>query len=246
MIPDFGNVAAEYKTFRPTYPAALFAYLASIAPSCNCAWDCATGNGQAACALKSYFREVVATDISERQIAQSTGFDGIEYIVASAEKTPLASSSIDLITVAQALHWFDLPRFFAEVKRVAKPGGILACWCYSLLSVDSRIDVPICKLSSEVLKGYWSSERTLVDEHYATISFPFEELAPPQFEMTQRWNLDQLLGYLGTWSAVAAYEKAIGTNPISLIADELHSAWGDRYTTKSANWTLHLRVFEVT
>jgi SAM-dependent methyltransferase len=199
----FSGHADRYGAFRPTYPVALFEYLASLAPARDLAWDCATGNGQAALALSPFFGRVVATDASPQQVAQARPHDRIDYLVAPAERTPLPESSIDLITVAQALHWFALPAFYSEVLRVARPGGILAAWCYELNEITPEVDQVIGRLYSDILGGDWPPERRLVEEGYRTIPFPFDEVAPPQFSMGARWDLPRLLGYLGTWSAVA-------------------------------------------
>ena len=241
----FSGHAADYKTFRPAYPPALFEYLASLAPGHERAWDCATGNGQAALALAPYFRHVVATDASREQIAQAKQAPGVEYVVAPAEQSNIASGTVDLVVVAQALHWFDIPRFFAEVNRVAKPGGVVACWCYGLMTVRPDIDTLTLRLYDDILGPYWPPERRLVEERYRTISFPFIELSPPAFQMEQRWDLEQMVGYLGTWSSSRNYQRANGVDPLTLIGDELLTAWGDPADAKHVVWPLHLRVGKV-
>ena len=238
----FGEIAAAYKTFRPTYPAALFEYLATIAPGHERAWDCATGNGQAARSLKPFFRQVIASDASEKQIREAERTEGIEYVVATAERTTIDPGSVDLVTVAQALHWFDLPKFYAEVSRVAKPRGVLACWCYALMNTNADIDPLIWTLYHDILDDYWPSERRLIEKRYSTIDFPFDELQPPALQMTQPWNLGQMLGYLRTWSAAAAYKKKTGNDPVALIEDQLHARWGDPEKMQTVVWPLHLRV----
>jgi SAM-dependent methyltransferase len=241
----FSGHAADYAKFRPTYPPELFEYLASIAPGRELEWDCATGNGQAARALRPYFQKVIATDASREQIAQAPPADGIEFRVAPAEQTGLPSAAVDLVTVAQAVHWFDLPRFYAEVRRVLRPRGVLACWCYTLLSIAPEIDAVVWRLYEDILGTYWPPERKLTDERYLTIPFPFEELAPPAFEMRHRWDLAQLGGYLNTWSSVKKYQAEHGESPLELVWDEIVALWGDERKAKPVVWPIHLRVGRV-
>lgn len=241
----FSGHAASYKTFRPTYPLELFDYLATLAPSRRQAWDCACGNGQAAVTLRASFDHVIATDASQTQIAEAEAAPGIEYLVAPAEQTPIASGSIDLVTVAQALHWFDRPAFYAEVRRVARPEAALAVWCYELLTASPAIDAAIYRLYESILGSYWPPERKLVESGYATIDFPFAEIACPTFVMQKHWKLEQLVGYLCTWSSVKRYEQQLGSNPLSLVWDELLAAWGDPAEVRLMSWPLHLRVGRV-
>ena len=241
----FSGHAAEYKAFRPAYPATLFEYLASLAADHERAWDCATGNGQAAVALAAFFREVIATDASRQQIAEAQQASGVKYVVAPAEHSTLAAGSVDLVVVAQALHWFDTAGFFDEVKRVAMPGAVVACWCYGLMTVSPQIDALTLRLYDAILGLYWPGERRLVEESYRTIDFPFAELSPPAFQMEQRWNLEQMVGYLGTWSSSRKYQEARGEDPVARIGDELLMAWGDPRDVKKVRWPLHLRLGKV-
>jgi SAM-dependent methyltransferase len=247
MQPEscFGDIAAAYRIFRPTYPPELFEYLASAAPARDAAWDCATGSGQAAVALAAYFRRVVATDASEKQIRAAHAEPSVEYLVAPAERSPLADASIDLVTVAQALHWFDRPAFYAEVRRVLRPGGVLACWCYALMTITPRVDALVQHLYGPILGEFWPPERRLIEQRYATIEFPFDELKPPAFAMTQCWTLTQTLGYLDTWSAVAEYKKRHDTNPLDQIAPQLTEAWGDAESAREVVWPLYVRAGRV-
>jgi SAM-dependent methyltransferase len=241
----FSAHASQYRTFRPGYPRVLFEYLSSIAAGHDRAWDCATGSGQAARSLKPFFRHVTATDASPEQIAAAEPTEGIEYAVAPAEQTQIPDRSIDLVAVAQALHWFDLVRFFAEVERVGKPGCIVACWSYGLLQINRDIDRLLRRLNERVLKDYWPLERKLVDEGYSTADFPFEELKPPTFHMTQRWNFDQVLGYLGTWSSVQKFAQQRGSSPLPLLGEKLLAAWGDPAVVRQIVWPLYLRIGRV-
>jgi len=238
----FSGHAADYARFRPHYPPALFEWLAQIAPTRELAWDCATGSGQAAVALSERFAEVVATDASAEQVAQAEAHPGVRYAVAPAEASGLADASVDLVTVAQALHWFDLERFYAEVRRVLRSGGVLAVWSYGLFECFPAVDAVVRRLYSEIVGPCWPMERRLVEDGYRSLPYPFPELAAPAFAMDARWTLAQAVGYLNTWSAVRRYRKDVGQDPLSLIASELSAAWGDPAVERSIRWPLHLRI----
>ncbi len=242
----FSGHADRYGAYRPTYPAALFEYLASLCPARDLAWDCATGNGQAAHALVPYFRSVVATDASREQIEQSLHHDRITYSVAPAERTTIPNASVDLVTVAQALHWLDLSGFYAEVKRVSVPGGILAVWCYQLPAISPEVDPVLRRLYTDILGEHWPPERRLVEGGYRTLPFPFEEIVPPPFEMMARWDLHHLRGYLDTWSSAQRYRAQTGEDPLDLIRVDLDAAWGDGDGERDVVWPLHLRVGGIT
>ena len=182
----FSAHASDYARFRPHYPRALFAYLADIASERECAWDCATGNGQAAVALGEFFHHVIATDASENQVANGQPHDRVTYRVASAEQSGLPKASVDLVTVAQALHWFDREAFFAEAQRVLKPHGVLAVWCYNLFRIAPEIDRLVETFYRETVGPYWDFERRLVETGYRTIEFPFAELSTARFSHAGR------------------------------------------------------------
>jgi SAM-dependent methyltransferase len=237
----FSKQAADYAKFRPGYPQELFAYLGRIAPSRELAWDCGTGNGQAAVPLASVFDHVIATDASEEQISKAKPHERVEHRVAPAENSAIKSGTIDLIMVAQALHWFDLGRFYAEARRVLKPNGILAASAYNLLQIEPAIDEVVNRYYSEVVGPFWPPERELV-EHFADLPFPFHELDPPKFEMTAQWNLNHLVGYLETWSATQRFMAARGGDPLEQITDELRSVWGDPEEARKVVWPLILHV----
>ena len=237
----FSKQAADYAKFRPTYPQELFDYLGSIAPSRQLAWDCGTGSGQAAVGLASAFDRIIATDASEKQIANAQSYERVEYRVAPAENSGIGSKTIDLIMVAQALHWFDRDRFYAEARRVLKADGILAASAYNLLHIEKPIDEVVNRYYYEVVGPFWPPERRLV-EQFADLPFPSQEIDPPKFEMTADWNLDHLLGYLGTWSSTQRFIAAKGSDPLEQIADDLRNVWGDPKQLRSVTWPLAVRV----
>lgn len=241
----FSTQADRYTQFRPHYGPELFAYLASLAGRHDLAWDCGTGSGQAAVALADYFQEVVATDPSWRQIEHAQPHKRVRYVVARAEHTPLADHSVDLVTVAQAVHWFDRPRFYEEVRRATHSGSVLALWAYGLASISPAVDAVVARLYEPILGRFWPPERKLIEDRYATIDFPFEEIATPPFEMTARWNLLQLIGYLSTWSSVEKYRVAQRSDPLALIEHELGAAWGQPDLERLVRWPLYLRVGRV-
>jgi len=187
------------------------------------------------------FDHVIATDASEKQIANAQSHDKVQYRVAPAENSGIGPETIDLIMVAQALHWFDLDRFYAEARRVLKADGVLAASAYNLLHIEPAVDAIVNRYYHEVVGPFWPPERELV-ERFANLSFPFHEIDTPQFEMTVQWNLDHLLGYLRTWSSTQRFIAAKGSDPLEQITDELRSAWGKRQQTRSVTWPLIVRV----
>ncbi|MFO1464670.1 MAG: class I SAM-dependent methyltransferase [bacterium] len=241
----FSRQADAYARYRPRYPQGLYRYLAGLCLRRNLAWDCATGNGQAALGLAPYFSQVIATDASERQIAQAEAHPGVEYRVAPAEASGLPGRSVDLITVAQAFHWFEFEKFYAEVRRVAVPQGIIALWGYQHFSCSPEIDRVYLRYYSETVGPYWPADRRWVEERYQGIPFPFPELEAPEFSMTLRWNLEDLLGYLGTWSATQRYREAMGRDPLPELRNKLAPLWGDPEQAREIRWPLFLRVGRV-
>lgn len=242
-IDHFNEQSENYLFFRPTYPEALYDYLLNLAGKNACVWDCATGNGQAAIPLAERFRKVIATDISQTQLDVAIKHSGIEYVCSPAEHTPIQANSIDLITVAQALHWFGLDAFYQEVRRVGKPSALLAVWCYPLgVFKDKTLDKLIRYLYEDILVTYWPKERYYIDEAYQTIAFPFKKLTTPDFIMEKKFGFKEFCGYLGTWSAIKEYQKRNGSNPLQLIVSELAAVWGDLERTRIMTWPLHLLV----
>lgn len=238
----FSDAADDYRRFRPEYPDALFDYLATISPARTFAIDCGCGNGQASVALAARFDQVLGTDASASQIAQVAEAANLRYQVSPAETIPAPPGSVDLITVAQAIHWFDHPRFFAAADQALKPGGILAVWGYQFLHTDTALDPLITDFHSRVVGPYWPPERALLDAGYTRIPFPYPPLEAPRFAMEAHWTFPQLLGYLNTWSAVKQFEKANGFNPLEPIAGTLLAAWGDPQRAQRVYWPLILRL----
>lgn len=241
----FSDTADRYARFRPGYPDELFEHLAGLAPAQRRAWDCGTGNGQAAAGLAVHFERVIATDASREQIGQRRERDGVIYTVCAAETAPLAATSIDLVVAAQAVHWFDMRRFYAEARRVARPGGIVAVWSYNLCTITPAIDAVVQRYYSEVVGPYWPPERSVVETAYRTLAFPFAEVTAPRFEMTADWPLADFAGYLGTWSSSRGYRRARGADPLDVIREELANAWGDAAQRRRVVWPLHMRAGRV-
>jgi Methylase involved in ubiquinone/menaquinone biosynthesis len=241
IADHFSAVAAHYAASRPRHPDALFAWLASLAPTPGRAWDAGTGNGQAASALAGHFDHVIATDASAAQIAAAVPHPRVEYRVATAERSGLATGSLDLVVVAQALHWFDVSAFNVEVARVLRPDGVLAVWTYALPVLGDRaLDTELGRRHDSV-RAWWPAERRFVETGYRTLPFPFPELAAPAFDMTAQWDLARFLSYVGTWSAVTRFRDATGNDPVA-AAGSLAAAWGRTDQPRTVRWPLSLRV----
>jgi len=189
----FSDAPARYAEFRPTYPEELFSWLASLCKEHECAWDCATGSGQAASGLAPYFQRVIATDASSEQIAHANGPANVSFRVAPAEASGLENGSIDLIAVAQAAHWFNLPAFYAEARQVLKPSGVIALWGYGRLSLPGGMDEIFQRFYSQTIGPYWPPERALIDDGYRALDFPFAEITPPAFFIEVDWDLPRMV-----------------------------------------------------
>jgi len=239
---SWGEIASEYREFRPGYPADLFASLAALSSHRGLAWDCGTGNDQAARGLAAHFNRVVATDVSPQQLQQAAPGPSVEYLVAPAESCPLPNDSVDLVVVAQALHWFDLDRFCAEVRRVGRPGSILAATCYFEPSVNPALDAVLTRYQ-ETVRSYWPAGREWVDAGYRTIPFPFAELTMARRELRLDTDLPHFLGYLNTWSASRAFKNATGRDPLESYAADFANAWGA--TTRIVTWQFNIRLGKI-
>jgi SAM-dependent methyltransferase len=238
----FSGVAADYRAFRPGYPAALFTWLAGVSPARTRAVDLGCGTGQASVALALHFEDVIGLDPSADQIARAEPHPRVRYAVAPAEATALPAASVDLAIAAQALHWFDPARLYPELRRIARPGAVFAAFTYDLCRVDAAVDAVIDPFYRDVIGPWWPPERAHVDAGYRTLEFPLPELAAPAFQIEESWDLDHVVGYLGTWSAVSAYRKKEGADPIALILDPLRAAWGAPGGARRVTWRLSLRA----
>lgn len=247
----FSGHASAYARYRPTYPDALFEAILAHCRSPKRVWDCGTGNGQAAIQLARYVDEVIATDASAEQIQQAIKHERVRYVVAPAGDVPLEDQSMDLVTVAQAIHWFDRDRFYREVRRVVRPGGVIAAWTYTLFHAPPEdasapeIDALLKHFYDEVVGPYWPSERRHIEAAYQSISFPFEELEAPELTLTMDWTLAEVVGYLRTWSASQRYREQVGTDPLREVEEDLRAAWGDPETTRTMRWPAPVRIGRV-
>lgn len=246
-VNHFSSTSREYSFSRPIYPDALYRFLNDITPYKDMAWDCATGNGQAAIGVCKYFKHVIASDASKGQLEYQFNRNNIMYEMFSAEKADIPDNSVDLITVAQAAHWFDLDKFYKEVTRISKSNGVLAIWSYCMHKIDNDVDKISERLSvgGDILGRYWPRETNYVKEDYETIPFPFKEIPSPKFEMIVNWNLDDLVCYMQTWSAVKRFSTEKKFNPLSLVMEELERLWGKRDIRKVVKWDINLRVGKI-
>jgi SAM-dependent methyltransferase len=238
----FSGHAARYRQSRPHYPEALFAWLALQCGRHELAWDAGCGNGQASVALAGHFREVFGSDPSREQIGEAIALPNVRYAVEPAEACGLADRSADLATIAQAMHWVDLDRYHAEVRRVLKRGAVFATWCYGLMHITPAFDAVVAELYEPVLGPYWAPERALVDSGYATLPFPFEPIAAPPFEMRHDWTLDEVLGYVETWSALQKCRRETGHDPLAPMRARFEAAWGEPGRRRAVVWPLSLRA----
>ena len=234
----FSGVSSAYAAFRPRYPAELFARLARLAPGRESAWDCGTGSGQAARGLAEHFETVWATDASGAQLAAAEAHPRVQYRVARAEASGLPDRGVDLVAVAQALHWFDRPRFYEEVRRVLRPEGVLAAWCYEFMHIAPEIDGRIHAFYTGTVGSYWPPERALVEARYGTVEFPFDRIEVAPVSMNADLDLDELAGYMRTWSAVSRYREVNGADPVTPIIEELRPLWGPAGARRRVEWPL--------
>jgi ubiquinone/menaquinone biosynthesis C-methylase UbiE len=239
----FSKVASGYAAYRPHYPEALFDFLAEHAPGRSLAWDCACGNGQATLDLAERFEHVIGTDRSEAQIAQAPSHPRIEWRVAPGERSGLPDATCDLVSVAQALHWLDIDGFFREARRVARAAGLIAVWSYGDVRLDEpEVDGVVRHFARTTVGPYWPPQRRIVDDAYRSVAMPFEEIDVPAFEMDDRWTLEQLLGYVRTWSATTRYREALNEDPTIRLAARLGPLWGDPDETRRVWWPLTVRA----
>ncbi|MDH4565390.1 class I SAM-dependent methyltransferase [Pseudomonas sp. BN414] len=241
----FTRNSDAYRANRPSYDPALITWLSQQAPDLSLAWDCGCGSGQATVDLARHFQRVVGTDVSASQLAKAEPAANIDYRCEPAEQTSLADASVSLTLVAQALHWFDLERFYAEVRRASRPGGLLAVISYNLTTITPEVDALVSHLYSDILGSYWAEERRHVEQGYRTLPFPFERIEVPPFTLDAEWDLARLLGYLESWSALATYQTAHGTNPLDPLRERFAQAWGDPASTRRVSWSLVVNLGRV-
>ena len=244
IVEVFSAKSDRYAEFRPSYPDALYEALVSHCRSRRLAWDCATGSGQALDGLRPRFARIVATDASFNQLHQSSRGKNVDLVCSRSETPAIASGGIDFVSIAQALHWFDLPAFYSAVREVTSQGAIIAAWTYGLISVSPELDNLINHLYWDVVGPYWAVNRKLVDEAYANVDWPFDEIAFPEVDMTDEWTVDHFVGYLNTWSAVHTMEKKTGRKAIAEFEEQLRAAWGSEQQRR-VSWPLRGRLGRV-
>ncbi|HET9234570.1 MAG TPA: class I SAM-dependent methyltransferase [Candidatus Eisenbacteria bacterium] len=241
-VPDFSPLAERYATYRPGYPADLFEWLAETVKQRDTAWDSATGNGQAAWGLATHFHRVVGADVSGAQLRHARPHPRIDFVLARAEVSGLKGQSIDLVAVAAAIHWFDLPRFSEEVRRVIRPGGVLAAWTYHAAHVGPPLDNILWPFYRDVVGRYFAEGARSVDARYEGIELPGEGLKTPSFHASVSWNAEQVLNYVRTWSGVQSYIAATKQDPVSDLEKPIVAAMGGRDVTRLVTWPLYLRA----
>lgn len=241
----FSATATAYAQHRPTYPLELIEFLAKTCSHLHLAWDCGCGSGQLSSLLAERFEHVIATDPSAAQLSNAKPHPKVEYRIGSAEASGLPDLSVDLAVAAQAAHWFNLPKYYAEVRRVTKPGGIVGLITYGNMVVDEIILQVLHDFYCNVTGPYWPPERRHVEDGYRSFPFPFEELETPQLEICRDWNLAATIGYIETWSATTALRKAKGVAPVEKFRRELEAVWGPKETVRAIRWPISVRLGRV-
>ncbi|MEZ0608580.1 class I SAM-dependent methyltransferase [Fibrella sp. WM1] len=240
--PDyFSEHASIYARYRIDYPGELYDFLMANVPGRQTAWDCATGNGQAAVALSNYFEQVEATDLSLQQLQNATHRHNIHYQEATAEQAPFLDDTFDLITVGQALHWFDVPAFHVQAERVLKPNGVIAEWGYGLNEVTPAVDALLRYLYTNVLGPYWDPLRRHIETEYRDLPFPFKNVKEARFVARREWLVEWYMNYLRTWSAVQAFRKRNGYDIIDQFDGDFRRAWGTQ-GTREVRFPIFLRL----
>ena len=237
----FSRQSATYSRYRPAYPERLIEFVAAQAPGRRVAVDCATGNGQAAVALAAHFDDVLAVDGSSSQLSRARPHPRVHYAAGLAERLPLRDRSVELVAAAQAAHWFDFERFHAECRRVLVPDGVVALWTYEKFRVNAAIDAVIDEFYTDVVGGDWPPERRYVEQSYRTLPFPWRELPAPALELETDWGLEQVMGYLATWSAVQRCKERTGRDPLPALEPRLAALW-PRSVALRLHWPIHLRI----
>jgi SAM-dependent methyltransferase len=244
MKDNFSIQSDKYAKFRPGYPDEFFTYLNDLVPHKRIAWDCGTGNGQVAVELAKTFDRVLATDISASQIANACKSKNIIYSIQPAENTDFSAHQFDLVTVAQAIHWFDIENFYKEVRRTVKQQGVVCVMGYGRIQVSKQIDNIVTDFYQNVIGTYWDMERRYIDENYESVPFPFQQIPAPAFEIRLQWSFDHLIGYLNTWSAVKHFIGKNGYNPINTLEAQIRELWG-YVTIREVKFPMLLRIGHV-
>lgn len=243
---NFSKQAEVYVKFRPTYPKELFEFLHGLTAEHQLAWDCGTGNGQSAIKLTNYYEKVYATDPSQEQIKNAIPHDRIVYEVENAESpSALVDNSVDLITVAQAVHWFDFEKFYGQVKRVSKKNGIISVWAYGIPTINEELDSIIKDFHDNIVGEFWLPENKLIEKEYSTIPFPFDKVKTPDFFIQKQVTLSETVGHLRTWSATQKYIDKYNENPLERLSQKLKEHWNDIETEKKITWKLILKVGKI-
>lgn len=239
----FSKQADSYVNFRPEYPPELFDFILSKVPSKDVCWDCATGNGQAAKFVSSYFKKVIASDLSAAQISLAQkNFPNIEFRVERAEESQFAAQSLDLITVAQALHWFNFEVFYPRAKSFLKPNGVFAAWSYDFFKISPKIDAILDPYGRDYLMPYWSERNKFIFDGYKNIPFPFKKMDTPELNMEVQWSFEQVKGYLDSWSATQKFKDENHTDPFDSIQESLKKIWNEGPAVKTIQWHIHCLV----
>lgn len=237
----FSRQSAAYSRYRPAYPEALVDFVAAQAPGRRVALDCATGNGQAAVALAGRFGAVLAIDGSPSQLCRARPHPRVHYVTGHAERLPVRDRSVELVAAAQAAHWFDFARFHAECRRVLVPHGVVALWTYEKFRVNDAVDAVIDDFYANVVGRDWPAERRYVEQGYRTLPFPWRELPAPAFALETDWELEQVMGYLASWSSVQRFKERTGRDPLPALAPRLAALW-PRSVALRLRWPIHLRI----
>ncbi|MBK7763516.1 MAG: class I SAM-dependent methyltransferase [Bacteroidetes bacterium] len=241
MKNDFFSVqSAHYAKYRPVYPQDLYDFIIHHVNERQLVWDVATGSGQAALALSAFFDTVYASDFSAEQLAQAKQAPNISYHLESAESSSLANESVDLITVATALHWFDQPKFYAEADRVLKPNGVMFVWSYGGCRIEPDIDKVMDEFNFRFLYNYWHEGAKMNwEDKYQSIELPFTNIETPNFIAKANYTLDEVMNYMFSWSGVQTYIRQEGRNPLEIVYPELLKVWGDPEMKREIHWYLH-------
>ena len=226
MKDRFSSLAHQYAQFRPHYPAEVYHFMREQVSAYTSAWDCGTGNGQVAIQLASFMEQVAATDISQNQLDAAAQHPTIQYSLQPAEQTNFPDNHFDLVTVAQAIHWFQFDAFYQELHRVLKPNGLFVVLGYGLLYINPAVDAVLYDFYENTIGAYWDPERQYIEQKYQSIPFPLEEIETPLVTLSLHWTLAHFLGYLKSWSAVKRYEETHGVNPVDMRHQDIAKAWG--------------------